>query len=120
MIVSLAENGQEGVRQFSVSTVDYYDVILMDIRMPVLDGYEAAQQIRGLARADARTVPILAMTADAYADDIQKCLDAGMNGHIAKPVDPGKMYQEIVKVTVRKTRHEADRAETAQTDYKQS
>ena len=64
--------------------------------MPVMDGYAAARLIRALRRDDAETVPILAMTADAFADDVQKCLDAGMNGHIAKPVEPELLCSAIL------------------------
>jgi len=63
--------------------------------MPVMDGIEATKAIRALPRLDAKTVPILAMTADAYSDDVQKCLDAGMNGHIAKPIDPDILYETL-------------------------
>jgi len=70
--------------------------------MPVMDGYAATKAIRNLKRADAKDVPILAMTADAFSDDIQKCLDAGMNGHIAKPIDPQKMYSALQKHTAEK------------------
>jgi two-component system sensor histidine kinase/response regulator len=70
----------------------------MDIRMPVMDGYEAARLIRSLPRPDAASVPIIAMTADAFADDVQKCLDCGMNGHISKPVDPEKLFSELSAV----------------------
>ena len=100
MIVSTAENGQAGVRKFEGSNISYYDVILMDIRMPVMDGLEAAKAIRSLARADAGTVPIIAMTADAFAEDVQKCFDAGMNGHVAKPIDPAQLYQVMVSAVV--------------------
>lgn len=87
MIVDCAVNGQEALERFRTSPESYYDAVLMDIRMPVMDGLEAAAAIRGLYRADA-DVPIIAMTADAFAEDIQKCLDAGMNAHITKPLDP--------------------------------
>jgi len=95
-VVEIADNGQDGVEQFRRSRVGFYDAILMDIRMPVMDGYEATRQIRALARADARTVPIVAMTADAFSDDVQKCLAAGMNGHIAKPIEPEQMAATIL------------------------
>jgi CheY-like chemotaxis protein len=88
MTVVTAENGLVGKEKFSRSTPGYFSAILMDIRMPVMDGYEATREIRKLERPDAKTVPIIAMTADAFADDVQHCLDAGMNGHIAKPIDP--------------------------------
>ena len=98
MIVSTAENGEAGVRKFEESNVGYYDVVLMDIRMPVMDGFEAAGAIRALNRPDAGTVPILAMTADVFSGDVQKCFDAGMNGHIAKPIDPEALYAAVLRV----------------------
>jgi signal transduction histidine kinase len=93
--VELAENGQTGLYMFRRSNIGFYDAILMDIRMPVMGGYEASRAIRALPRADAKTVPIIAMTADAFAEDVQKCFDAGMNAHIAKPIDPGKLLSEL-------------------------
>ena len=66
----------------------YYDVILMDIRMPVMSGLEAARQIRAMSRTDAQTVPIIAMTANAYEEDVSQSLAAGMNAHLAKPIEP--------------------------------
>jgi signal transduction histidine kinase len=95
MTVDSAENGAEGVRKFLCSAPGTYDAVLMDIRMPVMDGIEAAKQIRMSGRPDAESVPIIAMTADTFSDDIQKCLDAGMNGHLAKPVDPEALYQTL-------------------------
>lgn len=82
-----AENGKICVDMFSNSKLDYYDAILMDLRMPVMTGYEATDAIRKLERVDASEIPIIAMTADAFSDDKKKCLDAGMNAHIAKPID---------------------------------
>ena len=93
--VVCAENGAEGVQAFSDSAPNEFSEILMDVRMPVMDGIEAAKAIRALKRPDAKTVPILAMTADAFAEDVRKCLDAGMNGHIAKPIDPEKLFQAL-------------------------
>ena len=81
-----AENGEICVEKFRKSPAGYYDAIIMDVRMPVMDGYEAAAAIRGLDRADA-DLPIIAMTADAFSEDIQKCLACGMNDHLAKPID---------------------------------
>lgn len=80
------ENGQICVTKFEASPVGYYDAILMDVRMPVMDGHEAAMAIRALEREDA-DIPIIAMTADAFSEDIQKCLECGMNDHLAKPID---------------------------------
>ncbi|WP_298030541.1 hybrid sensor histidine kinase/response regulator [uncultured Dysosmobacter sp.] len=81
-----AENGQICLDMFQQSPSGYYDAILMDIRMPVMNGYEAADAIRALDRPDAG-LPIVAMTADAFSEDIQRCLEHGMNAHVAKPVD---------------------------------
>jgi signal transduction histidine kinase/CheY-like chemotaxis protein len=91
----VAEDGQRGVSAFARAPIGYFDAILMDIRMPVLDGYQAARTIRALNRADAGTVPILAMSADVLKDDVQKCLDAGMNGHVAKPVEPAALRKAL-------------------------
>ena len=93
--VRVAEDGKVGVEMFRKSPPGYYDAILMDIRMPVMDGYEAAAAIRALDRPDAKSVPIIAMTADAFTDDVQKCLRAGMDGHVAKPVEPDLLYQTL-------------------------
>lgn len=71
--------------------------ILMDLRMPHMTGYEAAQAIRGLNRADSASVPIIAMTADAFAEDIQRCLECGMNAHIAKPIDVAELTRLLKK-----------------------
>lgn len=81
-----AENGKICVDKFSQSPIGFYDAIIMDLRMPVMTGYEAAVAIRNLERPDA-DIPIIAMTADAFAEDIQHCLDCGMNAHAAKPID---------------------------------
>lgn len=81
---------------FEKSEVGYYDIVLMDIHMPVMNGYEAAKGIRALKRADA-SLPIIAMTADAFSDDIQRCLACGINAHIAKPIDVGQVMQQMEK-----------------------
>ena len=73
----------------------WYDLILMDIQMPVMNGYDAARRIRELPRDDARQIPILALTADAFAEDIQLARDAGMNGHLAKPLNMNALRKEI-------------------------
>ncbi len=82
-----AENGQICVEMYQKSEIGYYDAILMDVRMPVMGGYEAARTIRGLDRPDAAKVPIIAMTADAFAEDVHKSLEAGMNAHTPKPIN---------------------------------
>ena len=83
--VTTAQNGQEAGEQFSESPEGFYDLILMDVQMPVMDGYRAARAIRALPRSDAERTIIIAMTANTFQEDVQKCLDSGMNAHIAKP-----------------------------------
>ena len=96
-VVDTAENGREGVDRFLSSPEGTYDLILMDIQMPVLDGYGAVRMIRSSARADAAGVPIYAMTANTFAEDVAKAREAGMNGHIAKPLDMGTLMQVLRK-----------------------
>ena len=86
LILDWAENGQICVEKFQESEQGHYDAILMDLRMPVMNGYEATMAIRASSRADAN-IPIIAMTADAFSEDIKKCLDCGMNAHVSKPID---------------------------------
>jgi len=97
MIVEVAGDGQAGLKAFAASSPEYFDAVLMDIHMPVMDGYEAARSIRMLERKDAASVPIIAMTADAFAEDIRRCMDAGMNSHVAKPIDPQALDQVLKK-----------------------
>ncbi|MGI6200073.1 MAG: ATP-binding protein [Christensenellales bacterium] len=85
--VETAENGARAVALFSGQEPNHYQAILMDIQMPILNGYDAARAIRALPRKDAQEIPIIAMTADAFAEDIQKAIDAGMDAHVSKPVD---------------------------------
>ncbi len=94
-IVTLAQNGQEAIDVFNESNPFYYDAILMDLRMPVLGGIEATKRIRLLQREDADKIPIIALSANAYTSDVKECLDAGMNGHIAKPIDFEKLYKTL-------------------------
>jgi len=82
----VARNGAEGVEAFRKSAPGHFDCILMDVRMPLMNGYEATRAIRALPRADAQTIPIIAMTADAFADDVKQSLDSGMNAHLSKPI----------------------------------
>lgn len=97
LYVDIASNGAEAVRMFADSKTDEYSIIFMDIQMPELDGYGAAKQIRALERPDAQTVPILAMTANAFLEDIREAERAGMNGHIAKPLEIPKLAEALVK-----------------------
>ena len=92
-----AENGRKAVEMFSAAPEGYYDIILMDIQMPVLDGYGAAKEIRALDRADAKTIPIIAMTANAYKEDVDRALAAGMDGHLAKPIDKPALMETVGK-----------------------
>lgn len=93
--VESAEDGKQGVEMFAASPEGYYDLILMDIQMPCMDGYEATVRIRAMKRADANQVPIFAMTADAFAEDVKKSKDAGMNTHISKPLDVHALYEQM-------------------------
>lgn len=90
-----AMNGKIAVEKMQASAENYYDAILMDIQMPVMNGYEAARSIRKLPRKDAESIPIIAMTADAFAEDIQRAQDAGMNAHVAKPLNINLLYQVL-------------------------
>lgn len=93
--VECACNGEEGVRIFGESPEGYYNLILMDIQMPVMDGYMASRAIRGMERPDAASIPILAMTADVFMEDVIAAREAGMNGHLAKPIDIAAIKREI-------------------------
>ncbi len=93
--VAVASNGKEGAEIFMTSEEGRFDIIMMDIQMPVMNGYDAAKRIRTSTHPQAQTIPIIAMTANVFADDVKKCLDAGMDAHIAKPVDTKKLYGVI-------------------------
>lgn len=86
-VLDWAENGKLCTEMFTASQPGYYDAILMDLRMPVMNGFEATRTIRAMEREDAKQIPIIAMTADAFSDDVKACLDCGMNGHVAKPLN---------------------------------
>lgn len=96
LILDHAENGQVCVDMFKNSAVGYYDAVLMDLRMPVMNGYEAADAIRALDREDA-DIPIIAMTADAFSEDKQKCINHGMNAHVPKPIDIKEVMRLLKK-----------------------
>jgi signal transduction histidine kinase/PAS domain-containing protein/AmiR/NasT family two-component response regulator len=107
--VECAENGEAGVRMYSESPSGKYIAVLMDLRMPVMGGIAAAKAIRGMDRPDAKSVPIIAMTADAFDDDVQECMAAGMNGHIAKPIDPEALYRALSAAVQKRLESEGTR-----------
>jgi CheY-like chemotaxis protein len=83
------------VDAFAKSPEHAYDAILMDVRMPVMDGYTATRAIRALEHPDAKIIPIIAMTANAFDEDVQNSLQSGMNAHLTKPIEPDKLYSEL-------------------------
>ena len=97
-LVDTAENGQQGAEMFAKSAQGLYSAVLMDINMPVMNGLEAAEAIRALDRCDAKTVPIIAMTADNGEEEAQKALAAVMNGFAVKPVDPQKLFELLAQL----------------------
>ena len=96
-LVESAQDGKQALERFVQSEKGYYDAILMDIQMPVMDGYAAARAIRASGQPRAGTVPIIAMSANAYAEDVKKCLDSGMNAHISKPLFKDVMLRTIAR-----------------------
>ena len=96
--VETAENGEDAVETLKKKGYGYYDVVLMDVQMPVMNGYEATKIIRELHDKKLAAIPILAMTANAFDEDRKAAFDAGMNGHIAKPIDVPKLMEELKKV----------------------
>jgi CheY-like chemotaxis protein len=93
--VVTAENGSIGVKTFADSEENEFNAVLMDIRMPVMDGLEATTKIRALNRQDAKSVPVIAMTANAFAEDKQLSKSAGMNDHLSKPIEPQLLYKTL-------------------------
>ena len=93
-----AENGQDAVEMFGCASLNQYDAVLMDVRMPVMDGLEATRAIRAMDRADAKTVPIIAMTANAFDEDVQRSLQAGMSAHLSKPVEPERLFETLIRL----------------------
>lgn len=96
-IVDCVENGKLGVERFAASGHGEYDAVMMDIRMPEMDGLTATRAIRSLDRPDAKSVPIIAMSANAFTEDVKKSIEAGMNEHLAKPIDPQVLFDTLVK-----------------------
>ena len=93
--VELAVNGQEAVDMFMKNPVGYYDAILMDMRMPVMDGLEATKMIRSSGHDDAETIPVIALTANAFDEDVQRSMQAGLNAHLSKPVEPEALFETL-------------------------
>ena len=93
--VDHAENGRAAVDMFTAHEAGYYDAILMDMRMPVMDGLEASRMIRAMNRSDAKTVPIIALTANAFDEDVQRSMQAGLNSHLSKPVEPEILFKTL-------------------------
>ena len=90
-----AENGKNVLEMFERSPIGHYDAILMDVRMPIMDGLEAAAAIRELDRPDAKAIPIIALTANAFDEDVQRSLQVGMDAHLTKPVEADRLYQTL-------------------------
>ena len=95
MVADLAENGRVAVELFESHDVGYYDAILMDMRMPEMDGLEATRAIRALDRPDAKSIPIIALTANAFDEDVQRSMQAGLNAHLSKPVEPEVLFETL-------------------------
>ncbi len=102
--VVTANDGKEAVDAFAASAPETFDCVLMDLMMPVMSGYEAARVIRAMDRADAKTVPIIALSANAFDEDVAMAKDAGMNEHLAKPVDMGKMFRVMNRLRYEKSK----------------
>ena len=100
--LTVVENGLQAVRMFQEKPEGYFDAILMDIMMPAMDGYQAARAIRGSGKKDAETIPIIAMTANAFAEDKRKTMEAGMDAHLSKPLNVPELMETIRKFCVGK------------------
>ncbi|MBQ8305960.1 MAG: response regulator [Blautia sp.] len=103
-----AENGQIAVEMFESHEEDYYDAVLMDMRMPVMNGLEATKAIRALDRADAKTIPIIALTANAFDEDVQRSMQAGLNAHLSKPVEPDALFSTLRSLIGKRNALEAE------------
>jgi CheY-like chemotaxis protein len=95
MEVELAQNGKIAVEMFESHPEGYYDAILMDMRMPEMDGLTASKTIRAMNRADSKSIPIIALTANAFDEDVQRSMQAGLNAHLSKPVEPDSLYETL-------------------------
>lgn len=104
IIIDIAENGREALDKFRAAAPGFYDAILMDIRMPVMDGLEATRLIRAEERGDAKKIPIIAMSANAFDEDVRLSLEVGMDAHLSKPVEPQVLYETLERFAGRKKR----------------
>ena len=95
MTTDLAVNGKEALRMFEEHPAGYYAAILMDMRMPEMDGLTATRAIRALDREDAKTIPVIALTANAFDEDVQRSMQSGLNAHLSKPVQPEVLYETL-------------------------
>ncbi len=93
-----AENGRQALEMFRASEPGYYDAVLMDMRMPEMDGLEATRAIRSLDREDAASVPIIALTANAFDEDVQRSMQVGLNAHLSKPMDPDTLFETMERL----------------------
>ena len=96
--IEIASNGQIAVDMLKASEPGYYQLVLMDVQMPVMNGYDAVKAIRRLENRELASIPVLAMTANAFEEDRQQALRCGMNGHIAKPIDIDKLFETLSEV----------------------
>ena len=95
MIVDHAENGKIALDMYLSHPEGYYDAVLMDMRMPEMDGLTATSEIRSAGKADSETIPIIALTANAFDEDVQRSLQAGLNAHLSKPVEPENLFETL-------------------------
>jgi CheY-like chemotaxis protein len=102
--ITEAENGQIAVERFEASKAGEFDLILMDVMMPVMNGYDATRAIRNSAHPDAKSIGIVAMTANAYREDVEKALEAGMNAHIPKPIDVNRLLSVMEQFWIQKNK----------------
>ena len=104
----VAPNGQEALEMFESSRPGTYDLILMDVQMPVMNGYDAARAIRACGHPQAAGIPIVAMTANAFAEDVRNALDAGMDGHLSKPIDMNAVREMVGRLLSRSSAPSVD------------
>ncbi|MBR1909451.1 MAG: response regulator, partial [Lachnospiraceae bacterium] len=98
VVTDVAVNGKEAVHLYESKPEGYYDAILMDMRMPEMDGLEATRVIRSSGRGDSEAIPIIALTANAFDEDVQQSLQAGLNAHLSKPVEPDVLFETLEKL----------------------